>query len=180
MIAALLTLLAAVNPAAASVALARDRRTDRPVPVLIGAMAAAVVLVALAGGADPLLDLLDVNLGTFRLGAGVVLAVAGVRWLAVGAPAEAGEPATDRRLAAFVCFPTVLTPGAAVAAVSVGAEEGVATAAVAVVVAVLAAGAGVYFRRRVPELLAQGLVRFFGGGAVLFGIILAVDGTRTL
>ena len=180
MIAALLVLLAAVNPAAASAALARDRRTDRPVPVLVGALAAAAVLVALAGGADPLLDVLDVNLGTFRLGAGVVLAVAGVRWLAAGAAAEATEPANDNRLAAFVCFPAVLTPGAAVVAVSVGAEEGVATAAVAIAAAVLAAGLGVYFRRLVPEPLTQGLVRFFGGGAVLFGIILAVDGIRTL
>ena len=180
MIAALLTLLAAVNPAAASVALARDWRTDRPIPVLVGTLAAAAVLAALAGGADPLLDALDVNLGTFRLGAGVVLAVAGVRWLAVGAPMGATEPANDHRLAAFVCFPTVLTPGAAVAAVSVGAEEGVVMTGIAIAVVAFLAGLGVYFRRRVPELLAQGLVRLFGGGAVLFGVILAVDGIRTL
>ena len=180
MIPAVLSLLVAVNPAAASVALARDWRTDRPFPVLVGTLAAAGILAALAGGAGPLLDALDVNLGTFRLGAGVVLTVAGIRWLAVGAPMGTTEPMNDNRLAGFVCFPTLLTPGAAVVAVSVGDEMGFVTALAAIAVAIVLGGLGVYYRRRVPELLAQGLVRLLGGGAILLGIILAIDGIRTL
>ena len=180
MITAALALLVAVNPAAASLSLARDWRTDRPMPVLAGTVVAGVVLVALAGLADPILDALDVNLGTFRLGAGVVLTIAGLRWLAVGAPASTQEPLNDARLAGFVFFPTLLTPGAAVVAVSVGAEEGLSVAAAAVAVAVVVGGIGVYFRRRIPELLAQGLVRLFGAGAVVTGIVIAVDGVRTL
>lgn len=180
MIAALLTFLAAVNPGAASVSLARDWRTDRPLPVLVGTVAAAALLVGISAAADPILDALDVNLGTYRLGAGVVLAVAGLRWLAAGAPMGTTEPTTDVRLAGFVFFPTLLTPSAAVLAVSVGAEEGAASAGVAAVAAVVIAGVGVYFRRRVPELLAQGLVRLFGAGAIVIGIIVAVDGVRTL
>lgn len=180
MITAALALLVAVNPAAASLALARDWRTDRPMPVLAGTVVAGLVLAALAGLADPILDALDVNLGTFRLGAGVVLTVAGLRWLAVGTPAGTQEPLNDARLAGFVAFPILLTPGAAVVAVSVGAEDGLAVAAAAVAVAVVVGGIGVYFRRRIPELLAQGLVRVLGAGAVVTGIVIAVDGVRTL
>ena len=90
------------------------------------------------------------------------------------------EPNTDARLAGFVFFPTLMTPGAAVLAVSVGAERGSAVAAIAVAIAVIVGGFGVYYRRRVPELLAQSLVRLFGAGGVVIGVILAVDGLRTL
>ncbi len=177
---AILSFLAAVNPGAASVALARDWRTDRPMPVAIGTAAATAVLVALAAFSNPCLDALDVNLGTYRLGAGIVVAAAGLRWLAAGAPMGTTEPNTDARLAGFVFFPTLMTPGAAVLAVSVGAERGSAVAAIAVAVAVIVGGFGVYYRRRVPELLAQSLVRLFGAGGVVIGVILAVDGLRTL
>ena len=177
---AILSFLAAVNPGAASVALARDWRTDRPVPVAVGTVAAVAVLVALAAFSAPCLDALDVNLGTYRLGAGIVLAVSGLRWLAVGAPMSTTEPDTDARLAGFVFFPTLMTPGAAVLAVSVGAERGVGIGAIAAALAVVVGGIGVYFRRRVPALLAQSLVRLFGAGGVIVGVIIAVDGLRTL
>jgi small neutral amino acid transporter SnatA (MarC family) len=177
---AVLTLLVALNPAAASVALERDWRTDRPLPVVLGAIGAAVVLVVLAAASEPLLDALDVNLGTYRLGAGVVVVVAGLRWLAVGAPSGTTEPMNDTRLAGFVAFPTLLTPAAAVIAVSVGAEHGTGVAAVATAVAVVLGGLGVYYRRRIPALLTQGLVRLLGAGAIVVGVIVAIDGIRTL
>ena len=180
MLTAVLAFLVALNPAAASVALARDWRTDRPVPVLAGTVIAGLTLVALAASAGPLLDLLEVNLGTFRLGGGLVLAVAGIRWLAVGAPMGTTEPMNDNRLAGFVFFPTLLTPGAAVLAVSVGHEHGLATAGPAAAIVVVIGGLAVYFRRRVPELLGQGLVRLLGAGSLVVGIALAVDGIRTL
>ena len=122
MIAAIVAFLAACNPAAALVALAHDRRTDRPIPVLAGAAAALAALVVAGAASQPILDVLDVNLGTFRVGAGAVLVVSGLRWLFAGAPRDAIEPDTDLRLAGFVAFPTLLTPAAAVLAVSVGAE----------------------------------------------------------
>lgn len=180
MITAVLALIVAVNPAAASIALERDWRTDRPVPVAAGSLVAAAVLVVLAAASDPILDGLDVNLGTFRLGAGVAVTVAGLRWLAAGAPAETGEPMTDARLGGFVAFPTLITPSAAVLAVSIGAEEGVLVTAVAIAVAIVLGGLGVYYRRRIPAILTHGAVRFLGAGAVVVGVIVAIDGIRTL
>ena len=177
---ALLGLIATINPAAASLALVRDRRTDRPASVATGAAVAAVVLVALAAASGPVLDALDVNLGTYRLGAGVVIVVAGLRWLVMGAVPPVEEPEGDRRLAGFVAFPVLITPGATALALSVGAEHGTARAAIAVGVAVVLGGVGVYLRRSIPHLLALGLVRLLGAAATVVGVIVAVDGIRTL
>jgi small neutral amino acid transporter SnatA (MarC family) len=179
-IAAVITFLVAVNPAAASVALARDWRTDRPVPVAAGTAFAGLLLVALAGLAEPILDALDLSLGTFRLGAGVVVTVSGLRALLGAVSRDAAEPTTDGRLTGYVFFPTLVTPAAAVVAVSVGGEEGVGRAAVGALLAVFVGGLGVFHRRRIPELLAGGLVRLLGAGAVVVGIGLAFEGIRTL
>lgn len=177
---ALLGFLATVNPAAAALALARDRRTDRPRPLAAGTAVALAALVGLGAAAAPVLDALDVNLGTYRLGAGVVIAVAGLRWLAVGAAAPVPEPDDDRHLAGFVAFPVLLTPGAAALAVSVGAEHGAITVAWTVAVAVVLGGFGLYLRRSLPPLLTGGVVRFLGAAATVVGVIVAVDGIRTL
>lgn len=180
MITAIVTFIAASNPAAALVALAHDRRTDRPIPVVAGALAALAALVLGAALADPLLEVLDLNLGTFRVGAGVILAVQGLRWLFAGAPRDAIEPDTDLRLAGFVAFPTLLTPSAAALAVSVGAEDGTVTVLVGAAVAIALGAAGVYGRRRVPTALANAFVRVLGAGTIIVGAGLVVDGLRTL
>ena len=180
MITAVIAFLVAVNPAAASVSLARDWRTDRPVSVAAGTVFAVALLVALAAFSDPILDLLDINEGTFELGAGVVVAVSGLRALAGLVPRGTTEPTTDVRLTGYIFFPTLLTPAAAVMAVAVGAEDGTAIAAVGAALAVVIGGFGAFYRRRIPELLAGGLVRLLGAGAVIIGIALAFDGTRTL
>ncbi|MFP5320954.1 MAG: hypothetical protein ACLGIC_03815 [Acidimicrobiia bacterium] len=177
---ALLGLIATVNPAAAALAMVRDRRTDRPRSVAAGTVLAAVVLAVLGAAADPVLDALDVDLGTYRLGAGVVIAVAGLRWLAAGAATTVEEPDDDRRLAGFVAFPVLITPGAAALAPSVGAEHGAVFVAVAVTVAVVLGGLGIYLRRSLPHLLVLGLVRLLGAASVIVGVVVAIDGIRTL
>lgn len=177
---ALLGFLATVNPAASAAALARGLRADRPGPVAAGTVVAFGLLAALSVLADPMLDALDINLGTYRLGAGVVVTVAGLRWLAAGPVATVEEPASDRSLAGFVAFPVLLTPGAAALAVSVGAGDGVLTAVIGAAVGVTAGGAAVHFRRALPEWVVGGLVRFLGAAAAVIGVIVAVDGIRTL
>lgn len=180
MILALLGFLSTVNPAAAAVALVRDRRTDRPRSVTAGTAFALVLLVALAAASEPILDVLDIGLGTYRLGAGIVIAMTGVRWLVAGPVTPVPEPEDDRRLAGFVAFPVLFTPGAAVLAVSVGAEHGTAVATWTAAVAVVLGGLGLYARRALPHLLMNGLVRFLGAVATVVGVIVAVDGIRTL
>lgn len=179
MIAALVAFLLALNPPAASLALVRDRRTDRPGPVAAGAGVALAVVIALAAASATVLDLLDLSPGSFRLGAGAVITLSGVRWLLAGAPVSSEEPATDPRLTAYIAFPTLLTPGLAALALSSGARDGVAVTAAAAAVA-LAAGAGCVFeRRRIPVSLATALVRLFGAGALIIGVGIAIDGART-
>jgi uncharacterized membrane protein YqgA involved in biofilm formation len=73
-----------------------------------------------------------------------------------------------------------VTPAAAVLAIAVGADEGLLTATLAAAIAVVAGGLGVYYRRRIPELLAGALVRLLGAGAVIIGVALAFDGIKTL
>lgn len=180
MISALVAFLLACNPAAALVALAHDRRTNRPGPVIAGAAAALGALIAGAVLSQPALDVLDINLGTFRVGAGVVIVVAGLRWLFAGAPRDAIEPETDLRLAGFVAFPTLFTPSAAVLAVSTGAEDGTLTVAVAAGVAIVLGAVGVYLRRSVPVALATAGVRLIGAGTIVVGVGLVVEGLRTL
>lgn len=180
MITAVIAFLVAVNPAAASVALARDWRTDRPASVAVGTACAVALLAALAVLSDPILEALDINLGTFELGAGVVVAVAGARALAGLVPRGTTEPTTDVRLTGYVFFPTLVTPAAAVMAVAIGAQEGVVSTAIGAATAVVIGGFGVFYRRRIPELLAGGLVRLLGAGGVVVGIALAFDGVRTL
>ena len=80
---ALLALFAAVNPLAVAVALwPRERRATMAVAAAI-ACAGAIVGAAVSG---PILDALDVTPGTFRVAAGLVLGLAGARWLIVGVP----------------------------------------------------------------------------------------------
>lgn len=177
---AIVAFLLTSNPAAATISLAHDRRTNRPLPVAAGAAAAVLALILVAVLADSILDVLDVNLGTFRVGAGVVVVVNGLRWLATGAAKDAIEPETDLRLAGFVAFPTLLTPAAAVLAVAVGADDGVGTVAVASLVAIAVGAAGVYLRRSVPRALATAGVRLVGAGTVIVGAGLLVDGLKTL
>lgn len=180
MLTAIVAFLLTCNPAAATVALAHDRRTDRPVPILGGSAAAALALAAVGAGADPILDVLEVSLGTFRIGAGVVVAVSGLRWLVAGAPKDAIEPETDLRLAGFVAFPTLLTPAAAVLAVAIGADDGLGAVAVGAGIAIALGGAGIYARRSIPHALALAGVRLVGAGAIVVGAGLLVDGLRTL
>lgn len=180
MIPAIVAFLAACNPAAALVALAHDRRTDRPIPVIAGAAAALAALVVAAGASQSILDALDVNLGTFRVGAGAVLVISGLRWLFFGAPRDAIEPETDLRLAGFVAFPVLFTPSAAVLATSIGAEEGTVTVVVAAGIAIVLGAIGVYLRRSVPVALATAGVRLIGAGTIIVGAGVIVDGLRTL
>lgn len=191
---AMIGLLAAVNPAAAAWTLSPPERSWAAVAA--GAVAAAAALVAVAGLSGPLVEGLDVSLGTYRLGAGVVVAVVGLRWLVAGPASPTPSPASHLGLAGFVAFPLLFTPSAAVLAISEGAEHGaafvVAPAAVATLLGAVCtvtlarwtgppstSGQPGAESRSLPAVLGSA-VRLLGAVGVVIGIIVAVDGVRTL
>lgn len=177
---AIIAFVLAVNPAAAARAFSRDRRPDRPLAISLGWAVAVGVLAVLAATSGPLLDVLDLSEGTFRLGAGVVVGALGLRWLVLGTSDGVAEPDTDRALAGFVAFPTLLTPGAAVLAVSVGAVDGVVSAVVGAAVGTGAGAVTVWLRHRLSQTVLAALVRMIGAGAVLIGIGIGIDGVQTM
>jgi hypothetical protein len=91
--------------------------------------------------ADPLLDALDVSPESFRLAAGLVLAVEGARALVWPRPAD--EPELPGLAAALVpvAFPLLLQPGVIVLALAAGAEDVAASGIGALAVALLLAAA---------------------------------------
>ncbi len=138
-------------------------------------LAVAAVLAAFASG---LLDLLHVSTSTFRVGAGLVIAVVGVHDLAAGAPKP--EPALAGWRAGFVplAFPLLVNPALGAAALMGGADHGVATPAVATFVG--AAILVVLSTTTEHGRVMRGAGRFVGAALVILGIALAVDGVFSL
>jgi small neutral amino acid transporter SnatA (MarC family) len=171
-----LAVLAATNPP--RVACALPSPPDRLRAALVGGsvtLAAAIVLAALAAG---LLDALDISASTFRLGAGIVIAVVGLYDLAAGAPKS--EPALPGWKAGFVpiAFPLLLNPALGAAVLAAAADHGMATPTLATLVGVaafvaLAATTG-------PARVLQGAGRIVGAALIVVGVAIAVDGVFSL
>jgi small neutral amino acid transporter SnatA (MarC family) len=126
----LLGFAAAANPFRARLALPESR--------IAVALGAAVALTAGAGFAalgGPLLAAIDVSAESFRLAAGIVLAVEGARTLVW--PRPGAEPELPGLAAALVpvAFPILLQPGVVVLALAAGGDgdgwAGIAALAVA-------------------------------------------------
>jgi small neutral amino acid transporter SnatA (MarC family) len=174
----LLALLAAVNPLAVAVALwPRERRSEMVAAIAV----ACAVAIAAAAVSDPVLDALDVTPGTFRVAAAVVLGVAGVRWLIVGAPSVAAEgPAAGAgRVAVPLLFPVLVTPQLAIVSMSTGADHGVAVVAAGAAASLAIAWVATVVTKRHPVGWTAG-VRLVGALAVAVSLALVVDGIKTV
>jgi small neutral amino acid transporter SnatA (MarC family) len=176
-VSSLLALLAAVNPLAVAVALwPRERR-------LTAAAAAAIacaVAVVCAGVSEPILDALDVTLGTFRVSAAVVLGLAGARWLIAGAPdvAADGPAAGPGRVWVPLLIPVLVTPQLVMVSVSVGADDGVAVVAGCAAASFVLAWVAMVVPKRHRATWTAGM-RLVAALAVAVALGLAVDGVRT-
>jgi small neutral amino acid transporter SnatA (MarC family) len=173
----LLALLAAVNPLAVAVALwPRERRWTMAAAALI----AGAIAVVCAGVSEPILDALDVTLGTFRVAAAVVLGLAGARWLVAGAPVVAGDGPADGpgRIVVPLLIPVLVTPQLVVVSVSVGADEGVAVVAAGAAVSLALACIAAVLPKGRRAAWTAGL-RLVAALAVAVALGLAVDGVRT-
>ena len=137
---ALAAFLVALNPAAVAAALPRSVTTRA---IATAALVSAAVVTVAAALSEPVLDLLDVSAPTFRVAAGAVLAVAGIRWVVVGA-----RPSVEEGASAAALLPLLLPPQLVAIAITVGVDDGVATAGIAGAAALLAAVVAAHWRGR--------------------------------
>ncbi len=173
------TALAAINPPRTRLGLPETDLRARMGPVSAGSVLAFGALVGLTALSGPLLDALEVTPETFRIAAGFVLLVAGVRSLLRPRPVE--EPELEGWGAAVwpVAFPRLFTPEAVAFAIAAGASDGVAGAVIALgtgIVGVILLG--MVERRPV----ADGVLRWTGTLlavlVVLAATFLMIDGIR--
>lgn len=174
------TLFVAISPAAAAVALASQPGRLGPRVVVLGATVAAAAYVVAALGADWLLDAVDIEPETFRVSAGLVMAVGGLFAVWTGGAGHAGDW-EGRWVALFpLALPILVSPAGLAATISHSADgdTGMAIAAATIVVA-LAAGA-VLARLGRFRATADGIARLSGALLVVFAGAMIVDGVRAV
>lgn len=178
--AALLGVILAVNPAAVAATWSRPARLgdDRRLPAL-GIGAAVLVLAALLSG--PLLDLLDVTIPTYRLGAATVLGLTGGRWL-VGPQPNGPDSWPDGSAGLGIAALPLVTPAPVLVAVSAAADGGVVAGLVAIAIAIGATAAATMLARQSAgdSWALQALVRFIGAAALLVAVFMGLDAARTV
>ena len=171
-------MLAAVNPAA--VALATWPRERGSVVATATGITWALVLGA-AAVSEPVLDALDVSAATFRIATGVVVGLAGARWLVLGAsPVDVDTPRGSwRRVGVPLLIPALVSPPLAMVAISTGADDGTLVAAWTAAIALVLAGvaATIAKERRLGWLVG---VRSLGALGILVAFALVVDGVKSV
>jgi small neutral amino acid transporter SnatA (MarC family) len=170
--------LAVVNPPRTRHGLPDAARGRQPA-LVIGAALALAVLAGLAAGSGPLLEALEITPETFRIAAGLVVLVGGLRSYVWETPHD--EPVPDGTKAALwpIAFPRLITPAAVLLAVSAGSREGVgATALAAGVALVVAVAAGPVRTDSDAGRVLVALGRVLAVLAVAAGVFLMVDGIR--
>jgi small neutral amino acid transporter SnatA (MarC family) len=171
-------MLAAVNSAAIAVLL---WPRERSATTVVAAAITWVFVLAVAAGSEFMLDVLDVSEATFRVAAGVVIGLAGARWLVFGASAvHVDTPSGSwRRVGVPLLIPALVTPQLAMAAISIGADDGVLVAAwtSAVSLALAWLAATMTKRHRLGWVVG---VRFLGALGVAVAFALVVDGVKSV
>jgi small neutral amino acid transporter SnatA (MarC family) len=148
----------------------------------VGAAATVIAAAALAALATPLLDVLEISASTLRVGTGIVIAVVGLYDLVARPPRP--EPALAGWKAGLVplAFPLLINPAFGGAAITAGADHGIAVPVVAAIVGtgVLVALAATTIPTLRVELALGALGRTTGAVLIVLGIALAVDGVFSL
>lgn len=174
------TLFVAISPAAVAVAAANAPARLGPRVVVLGAAVAAAAYLAAALGADWLLDAVDIEPETFRVSAGLVMAVGGLFAVWTGGAGHATD--WDSRWSSLfpLALPVLITPAGLAATISHSADgdTGIAIGAAALALA-LAAGA-VLARMGRFRAAADGIARVSGALLVVFAGAMIVDGVRAV
>jgi small neutral amino acid transporter SnatA (MarC family) len=172
--------LAAVNPPRTRLGLPEDERSRGRMNVMVvGALLALAGVLAIAGWSGPILDALEVSPETFRLAAGIVIAVAAI--ITLIRPRPAAEPEAGGLLAAVwpVTYPRLLSAEVVALALTTGAKEGVAATLIAASIAFGSAVAlGVLRRTGFTDRVLLNLGRLVTVLLVIVAVFLMVDGIR--
>lgn len=166
----------------ARVALALSNESSRPPwRNALGGVISLGAVWALAAGAVPLLDWLQISPETFEIAAGIVVAVAGLWVIVVAEPRQEPGPEGWAGSVWPVAFPTMLRPEVVTLAIATGSINGTAGtvgwAAAGIAVAVVLSMLPLNNVRRG----ALGwLSRIMGAAAVVVGIWLLIDGVRSV
>lgn len=174
----ILILIAVVNPARARWALPPREGRELTREVGSGALAVAMAAVTLALLATTIVDLFGVSNPSFRLGAGAVMLVAGLRTMAVGPAKWPEAQAGGWTWLAPVAFPVLFTPELAAAAVSYAADEG-ATAVIVGLVVGLMLTVAVYVGATNARMV-QAVGRFLGAIVIVAAVVAIVSGIRDI
>lgn len=186
-----LALFAAINPAAVvlafSAALARvgqaEAARDRSRPValaVIGAISAGVIYLVLVLAAEDLLEGLDIAPETFRIAAGVVMAVSGVAAiLRLGLAQDGAAPGYAAALFPLA-LPLLASAAGLSAAVSYAVDEGEGRTLLASLVIVAVSAALTVAYRPAWRPAADALARLTGALLVVLAAGLIVEGVRDI
>lgn len=170
----LLAFAAALNPCRTRLGLPERREA-----LVLGSLIALAAGAALATAGSVVLDSLDVSPESFRLAAGLVLTLEGLRALSL--PRPAAEPELPGHGAALVpvAFPLLLQPGVVVLALAAGGDgvAGEATGALAAALVLVGLAAALPIESRAGVLLVAG-GRLVGALEIAVGAALAVDAIR--
>jgi small neutral amino acid transporter SnatA (MarC family) len=175
-----LAYLAAVNPG--RLRLSMPKRPGGQTTSVEMLAASALVLGLVAVGlvtAEPLLDALRISPESFRIAAGLVVALVGGWVMLFPSRHEEPELAGWGVVLVPLAFPLLITPELVALAIASGADEPFGSAFTAAAIG-LAAGAAVGFVRRVgaADAILRGFSRLAGLGLVVVGIWMIIDGIR--
>ncbi|HEY5876744.1 MAG TPA: hypothetical protein VIT64_15665 [Ilumatobacteraceae bacterium] len=179
----ILALVAAFNPARVALGVPSpsgreaERRRERTVIAAIGVAVGSVVLLAVAGVSDALLDAFYVSAPAFRIAAGIVGAAAGAYAMFVRHRSDL--PVLPGRRAALVpvAVPLVVNAAAFLFAISAAADRGLPVVLGAIIAGSLLAVAATVVPAGGTADRSLGLVaRATGGFLLLAGVLLVIDG----
>jgi small neutral amino acid transporter SnatA (MarC family) len=180
----LVIFLAAINPAAVvggirPVRATWDNETRRKAAVAGAAIALALFAVAAAAG-QRLLDFLVVAPETFRIAAGIVMAISG-GMAVLGLRTFEGDPEPGWRGGLFpLAMPLMASPAALVAAISYGVDDGASKTLNAMLVPLAVATALVALRVERWQTASSAISRLLGALLVVVAVGLIIEGVRAI
>ncbi len=176
----ILLVFAAVNPPAVLATMNQtiEERLGWKVPA-VAFLAAAALLLAATFAADAFLDALQLEPETFRISAGIVMAVTGAALLLFGPFSYPVEPGRKGALFPFA-FPLLASPAALAAVLTRSADKGEPQVVLASLVVVGAVAAGVFALSGRPVSFASALARLIGAVLIFRAVGLVIDGIRSV